>query len=104
MVHGSVSALRACRGRRQRARGSRSNLPSPWRYCREGMRPFFAARLRSPRGAAALAAIMAEIDRVPEAGRCPADVGLFWAYAAGVSDDAATQAGYDAAVAQLAAA
>lgn len=52
----------------------------------------------------ALAAIMAEIDRVPDAGRCPADVALFWAYAAGASDDAATQAGYDAAVAQLVAA
>lgn len=49
------------------------------RYCRHGR----ATVLRGETAVAAraaLAAIMAEIDRVPEAGRCPADVGLFWAY------------------------
>jgi hypothetical protein len=49
----------------------------------------------------ALEEIIAELDRVPDAARCPADIALFWAYAAGATDDAAAAAAYDAAVANL---
>jgi hypothetical protein len=52
---------------------------------------------------AAAVEIAAEIARVPEANRSPSDVALFWAYAAGAFDDAASAAALDAASAALAA-